>query len=78
MFVRPSVRAFRFYSLNRSIFFSYFCMKLGLHTTSMTSKKNLGQKFFLTPQGVLYPKKPFLAKKWTFEPISSKRRYKFF
>ena len=38
-------------------------MKLGLHTTSMTSKKNLGQKIFLTPQGGFCTQKtPFWLK----------------
>ena len=74
-FVRTFVPLFRSYSLDRSIFFSDFCMKLGLHTTSMTSKKKLGQKIFSTPQGGFCTQKnPFLAEKWTFEPISSKRR----
>ena len=41
-------------------------------------KKFGSKKFFDPPGGFLYPKKTFLAKKWTFEPKSSKRRYNFF
>ena len=38
-------------------------MNLGLHTTSMTTKKNFGQKNFLTPQGVFCTQKtPFWLK----------------
>ena len=34
----------------RACFFWFFCMKLGLHTTSMTTKKNFGQNNFLAPK----------------------------
>ena len=60
--VRPCVRTFRSYSLDRSIFFLIFCMKLGLHTTSMTSKKILVKKLFDPPGGFCTQKKTFWLK----------------
>ena len=79
-FVRPYVRGFRSYSLDRLIFFLIFCMKLCLHTTSIVTKKFFGRKVFLTPKlaktgqnlAIFGQNSHF----WVFWPIS-KRRYKF-
>ena len=57
--VRSSVRPFRSYSLDRSIFLFNFCMKLCLHMTQMTTK-NFRSKNFLTP------KWPKMVKIWPF------------
>ena len=59
--VRPCVPVLRPRPFD--IFFWFFCMKLGLHTTSITSKKNWIKIFFDPPGGFCTPKNPFLAKK---------------
>ena len=54
MSVRLLVSALRF--LTVQYVFLIFCMKLGLHTTLMISKKNLVKKI-VDPQGGFVPQK---------------------
>ena len=80
-FVRPSIRAFRSYNLDRSIFFFDFLHEVVSPYDLDDHQKIFGRKKFWPPK---WPKMvkiwPFLAKIAIFEcfwPISSKRRYKF-
>ena len=65
-------------ALTVQYFFLIFCMKLGLHTTSMTTKKIFDQKKILTPKmaknGQIWAKIDNFEHFW---PIFPKRRYKF-
>ena len=69
------VRPLRSYSLDRSIFFQIFCMKLGLHNTLMITKKNCLKKILalILPNNsqnltIFWPNQPFLTRFW---PINS-------